>query len=116
MLKQAERYTGYTAYDYLEAGRDYRSFRYAEQVHRVPEYAGLELSTAQAERAERLLAEETVISLHEHVQVFPQDMGDHRHLPLRRPHRPRRHPHLDAAGVHHPRRRPVGLAYQPDEG
>ncbi|WP_106814700.1 dipeptidase [Microbacterium timonense] len=74
MLEPAERYTGYTAYEYLEAGVDYRAFEYAKQIGRVPEYAGLELSSAQAERAERLLREETVISLHEHVQVFPENM------------------------------------------
>ena len=76
MLEPAERYTGYTAYEYLEAGVDYRAFEYAKQIGRVPEYAGLELTAAQAERAERLLREETVISLHEHVQVFPENM-DH---------------------------------------
>jgi membrane dipeptidase len=74
VLEPAERYTGYTAYEYLEAGVDYRAFEYAKQIGRVPEYAGLELSSAQAERAERLLREETVISLHEHVQVFPENM------------------------------------------
>lgn len=75
MLEPAERYTGYRAYDYLEPGVDYRAFEYAKQIGRVPPYAGLELTTDQAERATRLLAEETVISLHEHVQVFPEDMG-----------------------------------------
>jgi membrane dipeptidase len=76
VLEPAPRYTGYTAYDYLEAGKDYRAFAYAEQIGRVPPYQGLDLTTEQAERAKRLLAEETVISLHEHVQVFPDDMGD----------------------------------------
>jgi membrane dipeptidase len=75
VLDPAERYTGYTAYDYLEPGVDYREFEYAEQINRVPEYAGLDLSAEQTERSERLLREETVISLHEHVQVFPKDMG-----------------------------------------
>jgi membrane dipeptidase len=73
--KPASRYTGYTAYEYLEPGVDYREFRYAEQLGRVPPYAGLELSEAEKERTTRLLTEETVISLHEHVQVFPDDMG-----------------------------------------
>jgi membrane dipeptidase len=76
VLEEADRYTGYTAYEYLEAGKDYREFRYAKQVGRVPAYAGLELSAAQKERTERLLREETVISLHEHVQVFPEDVGE----------------------------------------
>lgn len=75
MLEPAKRYTGYTAYDYLEAGKDYRAFTYAKQVGRVPAYAGLELDDAQTERTRRLLTEEMVISLHEHVQVFPEDMS-----------------------------------------
>ncbi|MFF2049972.1 dipeptidase [Leifsonia sp. NPDC058194] len=74
MLDPSPRYTGYTAYDYLEAGKDYREFRYAQQIGRVPAYAGLGLSDAQAERTTRLLTESTVISLHDHVQVFPEDM------------------------------------------
>jgi membrane dipeptidase len=76
VLEPAKRYTGYTAYDYLEKGVDYRAFEYAAQVNRVPEYTGLTLTEAQAARAERLLSEETVISLHEHVQAFPADMGE----------------------------------------
>lgn len=76
MLEPAKRYSGYTAYDYLEAGKDYREFRYAKQINRVPEYTGLDLSDDQKERARKLLTEETVISLHEHVQVFPDDMSE----------------------------------------
>ncbi|GAA4183128.1 membrane dipeptidase [Gryllotalpicola kribbensis] len=75
MLKQSPLYDGYTAYQYLEAGTDYRAFAYAKQIGRVPEYTGLELSDAEEARAEKLLTEETTISLHEHVQVFPEDMS-----------------------------------------
>lgn len=75
MLEPAKRYTGYTAYEYLEAGRDYKAFTYAEQINRVPPYAGLELSDSQRERTVRLLTDELVISLHDHVQVFPEDLG-----------------------------------------
>ncbi|TFD70482.1 dipeptidase [Cryobacterium sp. Hb1] len=74
MLEPAERYTGYTAYEYLEAGKDYKEFTYAKQVGRVPAYAGLDLSADEEARTTKLLTEETVISLHEHVQVFPEDM------------------------------------------
>jgi membrane dipeptidase len=75
VLEKSPLYTGYTAYEYLEAGTDYREFHYAKQIGRVPAYTGLQLSDAESERAERLLRDETVISLHEHVQVFPEDMG-----------------------------------------
>jgi membrane dipeptidase len=76
VLGPAKRYNGYTAYDYLERGKDYRDIAYAKQIGRVPPYEGLDLSDAQRERTERLLTDEIVISLHEHVQVFPADMGD----------------------------------------
>lgn len=75
VLEPAQRYTGYQAYQYLEAGKDYREFAYAKQVGRVPAYSGIELTTLQQERADRLLRDEIVISLHEHVQVFPEDMS-----------------------------------------
>lgn len=74
MLDPSPQYTGYTAYQYLESGKDIKDFKYAKQIGRVPPYAGLDLSTEQQERTRRLLSEETVISLHEHVQVFPEDM------------------------------------------
>ncbi len=75
MLEPAKRYTGYTAYDYLEAGKDFKEFAYAKQIGRVAPYAGLDLSDAQKERTTRLLRDEIVISLHDHVQVFPQDLS-----------------------------------------
>jgi membrane dipeptidase len=75
MLEAAKRYTGYTAYDYLERGKDYKEFEYAEQIGRVPAYQGTDLSDGQRERTTRLLRDEIVISLHDHVQVFPKDMG-----------------------------------------
>lgn len=76
MLEPAQDYTGYTAYDYLKAGVDYHTFEYAEQVNRVPEYEGLGLSEAEKQRTTHLLSTETVISLHDHVQVFPKNMNE----------------------------------------
>jgi membrane dipeptidase len=75
MLEPAKRYTGYTAYEYLEAGKDFKEFTYAKQINRVPPYVGLDLSDSQKERTTRLLRDEIVISLHDHVQVFPEDMS-----------------------------------------
>ena len=75
MLDPAKRYTGYTAYDYLERGTDLKDLTYAKQIGRVPPYTGLELSDSQRARTTRLLSNEIVISLHDHVQVFPVDMG-----------------------------------------
>lgn len=74
MLEQAKRYTGYTAYDYLDRGIDLKDWAYVKQIGRVPPYAGLDLSDSQLQRTTRLLSEEIVISLHDHVQVFPEDV------------------------------------------
>jgi membrane dipeptidase len=75
VLEPATRYDGYTAYQYLEEGVDYPARVWARQIGRVPAYAGLDLTTDQVERTERLLRDEIVISLHDHPQVFPEDMG-----------------------------------------
>ena len=74
MLEPAKRYTGYTAYSYLEEGVDFPARTWAKQVGRVPPYQGLELSAAQEERTHRRLTDEIVISLHDHPQVFPEDL------------------------------------------
>lgn len=74
MLEPAKRYTGYTAYSYLEEGADFPARAWARQVGRVPPYQGLDLSEAQEERTRRLLTDEIVISLHDHPQVFPENL------------------------------------------
>jgi membrane dipeptidase len=75
VLEPATRYDGYTAYQYLDEGVDYPARVWARQIDRVPAYAGLDLTADQAERTQRLLRDEIVISLHDHPQVFPEDMG-----------------------------------------
>jgi membrane dipeptidase len=74
VLEPAKRYTGYTAYSYLEEGADFPARAWARQVGRVPPYQGLDLSEAQEERTRRLLTDEIVISLHDHPQVFPENL------------------------------------------
>lgn len=74
MLEPAKRYSGYTAYSYLEEGVDFPARTWAKQVGRVSPYQGLELNAAQEERTRRLLTDEIVISLHDHPQVFPEDL------------------------------------------
>jgi membrane dipeptidase len=73
-------YTGYKAYQYLEAGRDYEDFELVPELNRVPSSDGLELSTDQDERARRLLSESLVISLHDHPSVLPKDLSRYRDL------------------------------------
>jgi membrane dipeptidase len=75
VLEPASRYTGYRSYSYLEAGSDYREFKLAPELGRVPAYRGVSLSDAQRERVRRLLTGNIVVSLHDHPSVFPDDIG-----------------------------------------
>ncbi|HVS14723.1 MAG TPA: membrane dipeptidase [Thermoanaerobaculia bacterium] len=66
--------TTYRSFDYLEAGVDYRAFELAPEVGRVPERL-VPLDAEQTARTERLLDELVLISLHEHLGVFPADLS-----------------------------------------
>lgn len=63
----------YTSYSYLAAGT-IPEFDLDPEVDRVPVY-DLGLTAEQSERAESLLAENLVISLHDHPTVFPRDVA-----------------------------------------
>lgn len=69
------RYDGYKSYSYLKPGVDYDEFVLAPEFDRVPRY-DLRLDPDQAERARKLVAENIIISLHDHPQVFPEDMSE----------------------------------------
>ena len=65
-----KRYDGYRSFQYLEAGRDYPSFELAEEVGRVEPWR-VPLDEEEEARAGRLLDELLMISLHDHLGVFP---------------------------------------------
>ena len=65
----------YTAYSYLTAGEDFRSFELAPEFGRVPPYAA-GLTEEEQERAYRLLRDNLVISLHDHPVRFPARMEE----------------------------------------
>src|SRR5918912_565630 len=67
-----KRYTGYRSFQYLEPGTDYAEFKLAREVDRVNSRV-VELSSEQATRAQRLLDESLIISLHDHAFVVPED-------------------------------------------
>ena len=67
-----KRYTGYRSFQYLEAGTDYTDFKLAREVDRVNSRV-VEVSAEQASRAQRLLQDSLVISLHDHAFVVPDD-------------------------------------------
>lgn len=71
---KSKKYSGYRSYQYLDA-EDYRQFAMAPEIGRVPPYE-LDLSEEQRERAERLLADSLVVSLHEHLSVMPEDISE----------------------------------------
>ncbi|MDQ1713546.1 MAG: rane dipeptidase [Frankiaceae bacterium] len=70
-----KRYDGYESYAYLEPGVDYRRFDLVDQLGRVAPY-DLGLTSDEEERADRLLADSVVVSLHEHVSVYPSDIAE----------------------------------------
>jgi len=76
VLEPATRYTGYRSYSYLEAGSDYREFKLAPELGRVPLYEGSALTGDQVDRVRGLLAENVVVSLHDHPSVFPDDIRE----------------------------------------
>lgn len=76
----AARYSGYRSYDYLEEGKDYKSFQLAPELGRVSPYQGMELSGDEASRVRRLMDHSIVISLHDHPTVLPADLSEYEAL------------------------------------
>ena len=67
-------YNGYTAYQYLEEGVDYRAFDLCDGDHIFPESL-IPLSADQEARADQLAQDLICISLHEHPVLFPTDIA-----------------------------------------
>jgi membrane dipeptidase len=67
----ANRYTGYQSFSYLEPGTDYPEFTLAADIDRLPGH-DLGLTAAQEARAARLLADNIVVSLHDHPVRLPE--------------------------------------------
>src|SRR5262249_44210409 len=65
----------YAAYSYLRAGDDFRAFELAPEFGRVPAYEP-GLTAEQEQRANSLLADSLVISLHDHPVRFPLRMEE----------------------------------------
>jgi membrane dipeptidase len=67
--------SGYSAYSYLTPGEDFRGFELAPEFGRVPPYEA-RLTEPERERAQRLLRDSLVISLHDHPVRFPLRMEE----------------------------------------
>jgi hypothetical protein len=71
---QKKSYRGYRSFQYLEPGVDYRLFELDREIGRVEPYA-YPVSEAQEARVQRLLAENAIVSIHDHSTISPKDMG-----------------------------------------
>jgi membrane dipeptidase len=74
-INKTKKYTGYTSYQYLEKGKDYKGFNLAKEINRVNPYT-IPLSKSEEERVQDIAEKYIVISLHDHPVVFPQDMNE----------------------------------------
>lgn len=72
---KAKKYTGYTSYSYLEAGKDYRVFTLARDVDRVPS-TRVAVTAEQEQRVQRILDTSVVISLHDHPTFIPENPAE----------------------------------------
>ncbi|MBV9547159.1 MAG: membrane dipeptidase [Chloroflexi bacterium] len=65
-------YNGYRSFQYLEEGVDYQPFKLVREVDRVPSRR-VEVTPEQEQRAQQLMRDNLVISLHDHAFVTPED-------------------------------------------
>jgi membrane dipeptidase len=72
-MKVSKHYIGYRSYSYLAPETDIKTFDLEVELDRVPPY-DLGLTESEAIRAERLLTDNVVISLHDHPVLFPKRM------------------------------------------
>jgi len=71
---QKKTYNGYRSFEYLEPGVDYKPFKLTQEVGRVAPYA-YPVSAEQERKVQKLLAENVIISLHDHTSLLPDDVG-----------------------------------------
>jgi len=72
---QKKRYHGYTSFEYLEPGTDYKPFDLAPELNRVPS-TPVEVTSEQEKRVERIFREHSIISLHDHCFVAPANLDE----------------------------------------
>lgn len=68
-------YDGYSAFDYLEAGFDYKEFKLTKATDRVPPYIA-PLSKTEEDRYEEFIEKNIIIDLHEHPVLWADDMAE----------------------------------------
>jgi membrane dipeptidase len=72
---KSKAYNGYQSFQYLEPVVDYKPFKLAKQVGRVDPYV-YPVSEEQELRVQMLLDEKTIVSMHDHTFVTPDDVSE----------------------------------------
>lgn len=70
-----KQYNGYTSYQYLEAGVDYKDYKLSKEYNRVEPFV-YPVTAEQEQEVQRILEEEMIISLHEHTFIAPEDLNE----------------------------------------
>jgi len=71
---QKKMYNGYKSFQYLEPDVDYQPFKLAQEIGRVEPYT-YPVTEEQERQVQKLLAEKTIVSVHDHASVFPADLN-----------------------------------------
>jgi membrane dipeptidase len=74
-MSREKNYGGYRSFGYLEAGKDYKPFSLTREPDRLEPFT-LPLTQEEEARATRLLVETVLVSLHEHLGLFPADISE----------------------------------------
>ena len=72
-MSLTKNYKGYQSFQYLEKDKDYKSFELAKEVGRVNS-TKVPLNAEQEKLVEKILRDHVLISVHEHLGVFPKDI------------------------------------------
>lgn len=70
-----KKYKGYKSWEFLEEGKDYKPFKLAKVINRVPSKK-VELSKSEEERVQEIIEKNILISVHDHTEVFPEDPSE----------------------------------------
>ncbi len=69
-----KRYNGYKSFQYLEPGVDYKVFKLAKEIGRVPSYT-VPVTPEQEQIVQEILATNIVVSAHEHIYITTDDIS-----------------------------------------
>jgi len=72
-MSLTKNYKGYESFQYLEKDKDYKSFELAKEVDRVKS-TKVPLNEEQEKLVTKILRDHVLISVHEHLGVFPKDI------------------------------------------